>query len=144
MITATANPHLSFNGTCEAAFNFYKSVFGGEFTELYRYKDTPGQEIPASEKEKIMHISLRLTEHVCLMGGDTSEMFGPPAQVGTNVTLTICPANDEETRRLYDALSAGGTITMPLEKTFWADLYAAFTDKFGTCWALNFMKDGCQ
>ena len=140
MISATVNPYLSFNGTCEAAFDFYKSVFGGEFTEFHRLKEAPDQEIPESEKEKIMHMSLRLTEHVCLMGCDTSELFGPPAQFGNNVTLTISPVSDEETRRLYEALSAGGTIAIPLQKTFWADLYAAFTDKFGICWTLNFMK----
>ena len=142
MIAATVNPHLSFNGTCEAAFEFYKSVFGGEFTELHRIKDIPGQEVPDLEKEKIMHVSLRLTEHVCLMGCDTTEIFSPPAKFGNNITLTISPASDAETQRLYDALSAGGAIEFPLQKTFWADLYTVFTDKFGTCWALNFMKSG--
>ncbi len=138
---AAVNPYLSFNGTCEAAFNFYKSVFGGEFDEIHRYKDIPGEEIPEPEKEKIMHISLQLTECVWLMGADTSEAFGQRTTFGDSVTLTICTLSEEETLRIYNVLSEGGKITMPLEKTYWADLYATFTDKFGICWALNFMKD---
>ncbi len=137
---AAVNPYLSFNGTCEAAFNFYKSVFGGEFDEIHRYKDIPGEEIPESEREKIMHVSLQLTEHVWLMGADTSEAFGQTTKFGDCVTITICTLSEEETRRIYNVLSDGGKITMPLEKTYWADLYATFTDKFGICWALNFMK----
>ncbi len=138
---AAVNPYLSFNGTCEAAFNFYKSVFGGEFSEICRFKEIPGEEIPESEKEKIMHVSLQLTEHVWLMGADASEAFGPKTVFGDCVTITLCTSSEEETQRIYNALSADGKINMPLEKTFWADLYAVFTDKFGIAWALNFIKD---
>ncbi len=138
---AAVNPYLAFNGTCEAAFNFYKSVFGGEFAEIYRYKDIPGEEIPESEKEKIMHISLQLTDHVWLMGADSSEVCGQVTKFGDCVTLTLCTLDEEQTHTVYKALSEGGKITMPLEKTFWADLYATFTDKFGISWALNFIKD---
>lgn len=137
---AAVNPYLAFNGTCETAFNFYKSVFGGEFDEIHRYKDIPREEIPEPEKEKIMHISLQLTEHVWLMGADTSEAFGEATRFGDCVTLTICTTSEEETRRIFNELSEDGKITMPLEKTYWADLYATFTDKFGISWALNFMK----
>ena len=135
------NPYLSFNGTCEAAFNLYKSVFGGEFDEIHRYKDIPGEEIPESEKEKIMHISLHLTEHVWLMGADTSKAFGQTTRLGDCITITICTLSEEDTIRIYNILSEGGKITMPLEKTFWADLYATFIDRFGICWALNYMKE---
>ncbi len=138
---AAVNPYLSFNGTCEAAFNFYKSVFGGNFNEIYRYKDIPDAEVPESEKQKIMHVSLQLTEHVWLMGADSSEVFGQVVKFGDCITITLCTPNEEETRRIYKALSEGGKITMPLEKTFWAELYATFTDKFGISWALNFVKD---
>ncbi|MDR0348708.1 MAG: VOC family protein [Tannerella sp.] len=138
---AAVNPYLTFNGTCEAAFNFYKSVFGGEFDEIHRYKDIPGEEIPASEKEKIMHISLQLTAHVWLMGADTSEAFGQTTRFGDCITITICTLSEDDTQRIYDALSEGGRITMPPGKTYWADLYAAFTDKFGISWALNYMKN---
>ncbi len=138
---AAVNPYLAFNGTCEAAFNFYQSVFGGEFDAIHRYKDIPGEEIPESEKEKIMHVSLQLTEHVWLMGADTSEAFGQKTTFGDCVTLTICTTSEEETHRIYHALSEGGKITMPLEKTYWAELYATFNDKFGISWALNFMQN---
>ena len=137
---ASVNPYLSFNGTCEAAFNFYKSVFGGEFDEIHRYSDIPGEKIPESEKNKIMHISMQLTEHVWLMGADASEAFGQTTQFGDCITLTICTTTEEETKRIYGALSEGGKISMPLDKTFWAELYAIFTDKFGITWALNYMK----
>jgi PhnB protein len=138
---SSVNPYLSFNGVCENAFNFYKSVFGGEFDEVHRYKDIPEQEIPESEKEKIMHISLQLTEQVWLMGADSSELFGQTTKFGDCVTITICTSNEEETRKIYNALSEGGEISMPLEKTFWADLYAVFADKFGITWAINFVKN---
>ncbi len=78
----SVNPYLSFNGTCEAAFNFYKSVFGGEFEELERYKNIPDMEVPELEKEKILHMSLPLTEYVSLMGADSSEAFGQAATFG--------------------------------------------------------------
>jgi PhnB protein len=138
----SVNPFLSFNGTCEAAFNFYKSVFGGEFDECMRYKDKEfsDNEIPASDKEKIAHISLQLTEHVWLMGTDVLENFETPATFGDCVCLSICAESEEETQQIYNALSAGGTIEQPLEKTSWADLFASFTDKFGICWSLCFIK----
>lgn len=135
------NPYLSFNGNCEVAFNFYKSVFGGEFSFIGRYKDIPGETIPESEKEKIMHMSLPLTEAVCLMGSDASEAFGQVTKFGDCVTITLCTGNEEETRRIYDGLSKGGKIEMSLEKTFWAELYGQFTDKFGISWAINFEKE---
>ncbi|WP_165020243.1 VOC family protein [Dysgonomonas sp. ZJ279] len=132
------NPYLSFNGTCETAFNFYKSVFGGDFEFIGRYKDIPGEDIPESEKDKIMHISLPLTEAVRLMGADSSEIFGQTTKFGDSVTLTLCTENEAETKRIFNALSEGGKIIMPLEKTFWADLYGMFTDKFGISWAINY------
>ena len=136
------NPYLSFNGNCEAAFNFYQSIFGGEFDELMRYndKDCFDKDIPESEKEKIAHISLQLTEHVWLMGTDVSEYFETPATFGDCVCLSICAESKEETRRIYNDLSADGSIEQALEETSWADLFAAFTDKFGICWSLSFAK----
>lgn len=135
------NPYLCFNGNCETAFHFYKSVFGGEFSFIGRYKDIPGETIPDSEKEKIMHMSLPLTQAVCLMGSDASEAFGQVVHFGDSVTLTLCVGNAEEAHRIYNGLSHGGKIIMPLEKTFWAELYGMFTDKFGINWAINFEKE---
>jgi len=136
-MTATSlNPHLVFNGTCEEAFNFYKSVFGGAFTAFLRHEVTASfQNVADADKKRIMHAMLPITEHVTLMGCDMPAS-DPPAQFGNNVTLSVSFATDDETRRVYDALSAGGTISMPLEKTFFASLYAVITDKFGVCWGL--------
>lgn len=136
------NPYLSFNGNCETAFNFYKSVFGGEFTFVGRYKDIPGEAIPESEKEKIMHMALQLTNAVTLMGADASETFGQKTQFGDCVTITLCTENETETHHIYNGLSKGGKIIMPLGKTFWAELYGLFTDQFGINWAINFVKEG--
>lgn len=134
------NPYLSFNGNCEVAFRFYQSVFGGEFGQIMRYKDISGEIIPDSEKEKVMHIALPLTESVYLMGSDSSEAFGQITKFGDSITITLCTGNESETRHIYKGLSEGGTINMPLEKTFWAELYSHFTDKFGINWAINFEK----
>jgi len=133
------NPNLSFDGTCEAAFEFYKSAFGGEFAVLVRYKDAPpvpGREIPDLDKEKIMHVRLRLTEHNFLMGCDACPQSAPPPQSGGSVELTLNLDSDAETCRLYEALSAGGTIRTPLRKAFWASLCGSFDDKFGIRWVL--------
>lgn len=135
-----ANFDLAFNGNCETAFKFYKSVFGGEFDFVGRYKDIPGETIPESEKEKIMHISLPLTQTVVLMGSDASEAFGQVVEFGNSITITLCVESKEEAHRIYKELSEGGTINMPLEKTFWAELYGQFTDKFNINWAINFEK----
>lgn len=132
-----ANFDLAFNGNCETAFMFYKSVFGGEFDFVGRYKDIPGAAIPESEKEKIMHISLPLTQTVILMGADASEAFGREVSFGNSITITLCVESKEEAHRIYKELSEGGKINMPLEKTFWAELYGQFTDKFGINWAIN-------
>ncbi|MCL2624343.1 MAG: VOC family protein [Planctomycetaceae bacterium] len=136
------NPYLSFNGNCEAAFKFYQSVFGGEL-ELFRFKDTPpaeegGYPIAESEKERVMHVSLPIGNHVVLMGCDTSDCSGPTANFGDNIGLSICADSKEEALRIFNALSAGGKIVMPIEKTFWADLFGMFIDQFGIPWMVNY------
>jgi PhnB protein len=129
-------PHLSFNGACADAFNFYKSVFGGEFAAFFRYDATSSfQNVPDADKRRVMHAELRLTEQVRLLGCDLP-LSDPPAQFGNNLALVVSFATDDETRRVYGALSAGGKIGMPLEKTFFASLYAVITDKFGVNWGL--------
>ncbi len=142
-IMLTVNPYLSFNGTCEAAFNFYKSIFGGEFEYLGRYKDMPDatMPIPEEEKEKIMHVSLPLTENVTLMGADTAAGCGQITTVGDNVAITLCTESAEETKRIFNALSEGGSVTMPLEKTFFATLFGSLVDQFGINWLLNYDED---
>ena len=134
---ATVNTYLNFNGNTEEAFNFYKSVFGGEFTTLQRFKDTPhADKIPASEQEKIMHVALPIGGNV-LMGTDVGETM-PQVTFGTNSSISLSPESEEEAHKLFNGLSAGGKITMPLEKMFWDALFGMFTDKFGIQWMVNY------
>ena len=136
------NPYFSFNGNCEAAFRFYQSVFGGEL-ELHRFKDTPppdagGYPIVENEKKRVMHVSLPIGEHDFLMGCDTSDAGGPTANFGDNIGISICADNPEEAKRIFNALAEGGKITMPIEKTFWADLFGMLTDQFDIPWMVNY------
>jgi PhnB protein len=140
------NPYLSFNGNCEAAFQFYQSVFGGEL-ELYRFKETPPEEeggypIAENERERVMHVSLPIGERGVLMGCDTSEVSGSIATCGNNITISICTDSEEEAKRVFNALAEGGTIIMPIEKTFWADLFGMLVDSFGIPWMVNYEKGG--
>ena len=137
---ATVNIYLSFNGTCEAAFNFYKSVFGGEFGYIGHFKDMPSSEgtVPDSEKDKIMHIDLPISEETMLMGCDISEsMMGQKLIAGNNFSICISTRSEEESHRIFKALSEGGTIVMPLEKTFCSPLFGMLTDKFGISWMID-------
>ena len=136
----TINPYLTFNGTCEEAFNFYKSVFGGEFPYVGKFKDMPeNPEYPVleSEKDKIMHISLPISTETVLMGSDSSEAFGHATVQGNNFSISINTDSVEEVTRIYNELSAGGIIKQPLNKTFWGAYFGMFTDKFGIHWMVN-------
>jgi PhnB protein len=136
--TTTINPYLQFNGDCEAAFNFYRAAFGGDFQSLSRYSDVPGDEMPVSEsdKERIMHVSLPIGDNAVLMGSDTPAERG--ATFGSNVTVAINPKSEQEADRLFAALSAGGSVSMPMARTFWNAYFGMFTDKFGVYWMINY------
>ncbi len=139
---ATLNPYLNFNGNCEDAFNFYKSVFGGDFTDIMRFKDMPpsqesDQEVLQENGNQIMHVSLPIGDNI-LMGSDCLESFGQKAIFGSSNYISVTPKSEEETRRLFNKLSADGEVEMPLEEMFWGDLFSSFTDKFGIKWMLNF------
>ena len=139
------NHYLNFQGEAEAAFNFYKSVFGGEFSMLSRYGDMPpSEDVTLSEADKnlILHVSLPINDFTVLMASDTSERLCAPNAVfiqGTNhyISINLEQNEQEEAQRLFDALSVNGQIEMPLEKTFWGALYGAFTDQFGVKWMVN-------
>lgn len=136
----TINPYLTFHGTCEQAFNFYKSVFGGDFPYVGKFKDMPeNPDYPVSEadKEKIMHISLPISKETVLMGSDSSEAFGKTTVEGNNFSISINTDSVEEVTRIYNELSEGGKIKMPLNKTFWGAYFGMFTDKFGIHWMVN-------
>lgn len=136
---AAVNPYLTFADNCEEAFNFYKSVFGGEFLGgIMRFGGNPQDYQPAeSEKNKVMHVNLPIGKNTFLMGSDTpSEMGG--VTKGNNYSVAIQADSTEEATRLFNGLSAGGQVTMPLAKTFWATLFGMFTDKFGVLWMVNY------
>jgi PhnB protein len=137
----TINIYLTFNGNCEEAFNFYKSVLGGEFAGVNRFGEMPPMEgmppLPESEKSKIMHISLPVSKETVLMGSDSSEVFGQVTTVGNNFSVSIFTDTMEEADRLFAGLSDGGKVTMPLAKTFWGAYYGSWTDKFGVNWMVN-------
>jgi len=136
---AQLNPYLTFNGKCEQAFDFYKSVFGGEFSYIGKFKDMPSEQpLPEHVGELIMHVSLPISKENNLFGSDANEHFGQTAQAGTNFAVSINADSEAEAKKLFDGLSSGGTVTMPLEKTFWGALFGMFTDRFGIQWMVNY------
>ncbi len=133
------NPYLNFPGTTEEAFNFYKSVFGGEFAFVQRFGDTPEKDkVPSSVRNKIMHISLPIGNGNMLMATDACEEMGFKLNQGTNVYICLSPDSRDEAERLFKGLSAGGKVSMPLQDMFWGAYYGDFTDKFGVKWMINY------
>jgi PhnB protein len=135
----TVNPYLNFSGNTEEAFNFYKSVFGGEFITLQRFKDTPeAHRVPADELDKIMHVALPLGQGNILMATDALESMGHKLIPGNNFSLTVNAGSEAEADQLFNALAAGGQATVPLEKTFWGAYFGMLTDQFGIQWMVNY------
>lgn len=131
------NPYLSFNGQAEEAFNFYKSVFGGEFNGIMRWKDNPQCEgFSDEDKNGIMHVSLPIGNSV-IMGSDSVKTMGEVTS-GTNFQVAISPDSREDADRLFAGLSEGGKATMPMSDMFRGDYYGALTDKFGIQWMINY------
>ena len=132
------NPYLLFNGNCEEAFNFYKSVFGKELI-LARYKDVPQKDrhIFKEDDNKVMHVSLPINSATTLMGADFTGLHKQPASTN-NFALYINADNKEEADRLFNELSIGGQIKMPMTKTFWGSYYGFISDKFGIDWKITF------
>ncbi len=135
---AKINPYLNFKGTTEEAFNFYKSVFGGEFTMLQRFKDTPqAGNVTVGEQEKIMHIALPIGENI-LMGTDELVSMGHTTTPGNNFSLTVDVGSKEEAEKIFNGLSEGGKIEMPLADAFWGAYFGMLEDKFGVRWMVNY------
>ena len=140
---ASVTVYLNFSDQTEEAFTFYKSIFGGEFhgEGIMRFKDVPPSEgMPSlSEKDKnlVMHVALGLPGGFLLMGSDAPPSMGFEVVIGNNVYLNLMPDTRAETRRLFDALSAGGKVTMELQDMFWGDYYGSCTDKYGVQWMFN-------
>lgn len=139
---ATANIYLTFDGNCEAAFTFYKSIFGGEFPYLGRFKDMPLQEgiPPLTEemKEKIMHVSLPIGNGTVIMGSDAGGDWAPKIKQGNNFSISVTAESREEADRLFAGLTEGGQVTMPLAVTFWGEYFGMCTDRFGINWMVGF------
>jgi PhnB protein len=144
--TNSINPYLTFAGNCEEAFNFYRSVFGGKFGYVGRFGEMPPMEghppMPESEKNKIMHMSLPISQETILMGSDSSEAFGHATVIGNNFSISVNAKSQSEADRLYNGLSAGGQKTMPMSKTFWGSYFGMLTDRFGIQWMLSYDEKG--
>lgn len=139
--TMSIYPYLTFAGNCEEAFNFYKSVLGGNFPYVGRFGEMPpmdGKPIPESEKNKIMHMSLPIGAHSILMGSDSSEAFGHSNILGNNFSISLEATSQAEADKMYSGLSAGGKQTMPMSKTFWGSYFGMLVDKFGIQWMISF------
>lgn len=137
---AQINPYLTFNGNCEEAFNFYKSVFGGEFPYLGRFNEMPadgGKAMSPEDGNKIMHVTLPISKETCLMGSDTGGEWASHHKEGNNISISINADTKDEAERLFNGLSAGGKVTMPLAMTFWGAYFGMFIDKFGINWMVN-------
>jgi len=133
------SPYLNFNGNTEEAFNFYRSVFGGVFSAVQRYKEMPGSDkFPPNEQNKIMHIALPLGNAGVLYGSDVPGSMLSQLSFGTNAHIMIEGESEEEVYRLFNALSSGGKVVMAGQKTFWDAFYGACSDKFGVQWMFNY------
>ena len=136
---AIINPYLNFMGNTEEAFNFYKSVFGGEFAMLMRFKDTPeADKLPANEQDKIMHVALPIGKGNVLMATDALESMGHKLTEGNNYSISIHTETKEEADQLFNGLSAGGNVEVPLAQAFWGDYFGMCQDKFKINWMMSY------
>ena len=133
------NPHINFNGNAEEAFNLHKSVFGGEFAKIMRFKDLANDDFPVSEKEanKIMHIALPIGKNI-LMANDVPEILGRTNENENRSKIAISAESKEEADKLFNGLSAGGQIEMPIADSPWGSYFGMFRDKYGIEWMVDF------
>ena len=140
---AKVSTYLNFPGKTEEAFNFYKSVFGGEFfgDGIMRYGDIPPSDemgpVAPEDKNLVMHVELQIIGGHSLMGTDAMESMGFNLVNGNNVSINLMPDTRTETDRLFKKLSEGGTVTTELQEMFWGDYYGTCIDKFGINWMFN-------
>ncbi len=136
---ASINPHINFNGNAEEAFNFYKSVFGGEFAKIMRFKDLASAEFPVAEHEanNIMHIALPIGKSI-LMANDVPEILGRTNENENRSKIVISAESKEEADKLFNGLSAGGQIEMPISDSPWGSYFGMFRDKYGIEWMVDF------
>ena len=136
---ALINPHINFNGNAKEAFDFYKSVFGGDFAMVMRFKEMASTENPIAENEenKIMHIALPIGKNI-LMGNDVPEIMGAVNENENRSKIAISAESKEEADRLFNELSAGGSIEFPINNSPWGSYFGMFRDKFGIEWMVDF------
>ena len=142
----TVNVYLTFDGNCLQAFEFYKSVFGGEFPYVGTFAEMPEQDgippIPDEMKDQIMHISLPISAETTLMGSDTGGQMGEDGLViGNNFSISVTTDNRESAENIFSKLSEDAVINMPLEDTFWGDYFGALTDQFGINWMVSYAEE---
>jgi PhnB protein len=138
---ATVNIYLNFNGNCEEAFGFYRSVLGGEFSYMSRFNEMPldagAEPLSAEDAEKILHITLPISGETSLMGSDVIGEWSQYFIEGNNFSVSIDASSKDEAERIFAGLSEGGQVIMPMGDTFWGSYFGMFTDKFGINWMVS-------
>ena len=139
---ASINPHINFNGNTEEAFTFYKSVFGGSFEKIIRFKDlaSPEFSVAKHEENKIMHIALPIGKSSMLMANDVPEIMGRTNENENRSKIVISAESKAEADKLFNGLSAGGQVEMPIGDSPWGSYFGMFRDKYGIEWMVNFEK----
>ena len=139
---ARVNPHIHFNGNAEEAFEFYKSVFGGSFSKIMRFKElsTEGFQFPEEELNKIMHIALPISAGCILMGSDVPNMLGIVNENENRSKITVSAESKAEAEAIFNGLSTGGTVEFPMGDSPWGSYFGAFRDKYGVEWMVDYTE----
>ena len=141
MIMKSVDFYLHFNGDCEKAMNFYKSIFGGDFISVQRYSQIPGSEkMNEEDKEKMIHMSLKISESCTLMGSDVVTNMVDRVSFGNNYHICLQSSSEREPDKVFPALSQSGVIEMPMNKTFWGAYFGMCIDRFGVQWMINYTE----
>ena len=135
---AVINPHINFNGNAEEAFTFYKSVFGGDFGKIIRFKDIPGFEVSEKEANKVMHIELRFGKNNTLMANDVPEIMGRTNENENRSKIFVNAESKEEADKIFNGLSAGGQVEAPIGDSGAGSYFGCFRDKYGIEWIVQF------
>lgn len=134
-----AIPYLNFDGKAEEAMTFYKSILGGKFEGGINYfNEIPDIELPADEKNRVMHISLRVSEQVTIMASDIAPSMGHVLHKGNHIYISLAPDSKADGEQIFKGLSLGGKVEMEYEKTFWGAYFGSFEDKYGIGWMVNY------
>jgi PhnB protein len=135
------DPYLNFNGKTEEAFLFYKSVFGGKFTTFIRFSEMPGSEkMSEDDRNKMMHVALPIGDNNVLMATDVLDSMNQQLKTGDNFSISISLDSEADTKRIFEGLSEGGQVLVPLKKEPWSELFGLCKDKFGVQWMFNYYK----